>query len=640
MRSLLAWADGGVRPQDDLFRFVNGGFLERGVIPDDRDAAGVWYEVNDRVQHDLEDIVASTGTGHKRGTPEQLVGDFYASFMDLPRLAALGDTLLRELIAEAVDFDDLTGLSARFGLLLCHQLDSIVRFSVVADPNDPAAYLPRFSPGGIGLPSRDYYTDPAKLPLRNAYLAHITKMFSLVGTDDAPVQAERAYALEVELAALHASTSDARRVETSAKRRRLWRVKRWMPNLDWDALLEVLGLDGTGDPYLLLPNENYLKALSALLTPERLADWRAWMRWRVVEGLADYASAPIAGAHWAFNDRWYAGIDTPEPRARRALGYIEHFLGEAMGQLYVRRRYPKQAAGRMEQLVTAIADEYASTISGAHWLTPETRKRALHKLSWMGARIGAPSRWGDYTTLRIEPDDLLGNALRATHHLTETAIDRLFGVTNGEQWQIPPHVVNSYYDLSKNQIVFPAAFLQPPFFDLEADDAVNYGAIGSIIAHEMSHAFDDRGSHFDGEGHLAEWWLPEDRERYSETVSRFAAQLQASGLNGKLVVDEAIADLGGLMVAYRAWRRTITTEEPPPIDGLSAKQRFFIAYAGIWRSLIRPEDRAARFATDPHPPAEVRCNQIVRNFDPFFVAFNVVPSDPMWLPPRERITLW
>jgi putative endopeptidase len=319
---------------------------------------------------------------------------------------------------------------------------------------------------------------------------------------------------------------------------------------------------------------------------------------------------------------------------------VEHFLGEAMGQLYAQARYPKRAAERVERLIAAIAAEYSTTITNAHWLTQATRKRALRKLSWLGARIGAPQRWHDYSTLLIEPDDLLGNALRATSHLTETAVDRLFGIVNGEQWQIPPHVVNSYYDLSRNQIVFPAAFLQPPFFDLEADDAVNYGAIGAVIAHEMSHAFDDRGSHFDGEGHLAEWWLPEDRERYTEMVASFATQLDASGLNGKLVVDEAIADLGGLMVAYRAWRRTITAAEPAPSDGLSAKQRFFIAYAGIWRLLVRPEEQAARLATDPHPPAVVRCNQIVRNFDPFFAAFGVVPSDAMWLPPRERITLW
>ncbi|MDR0435160.1 MAG: M13 family metallopeptidase, partial [Propionibacteriaceae bacterium] len=297
MRSLLSWSDASVRPQDDLFRYVNGAFLDQAVIRPDRDAAGVWYEVNDRVQHDLEDIIASTGTGHKRGTPEQLVGDFYASFMDLPRLAAKGDTLLRELISDAAGFTDLSGLSARFGLLLRHQLDSVLRFSVVADPNNPTVYLPRFSPGGIGLPSRDYYTAAAHQELRDAYRAHIVDMFTLVGWDDASAQAGRAYAMEAELAALHETTSGSRRVAGEARRHRLWRVKRWMPGLDWDALLEQLGLTGADDPYLLLPNEDYLKAVAALLTTDRLTDWRAWTVWRVVEGLADYAPAPVANAH-------------------------------------------------------------------------------------------------------------------------------------------------------------------------------------------------------------------------------------------------------------------------------------------------------------------------------------------------------
>ncbi|MDR1355136.1 MAG: M13 family metallopeptidase [Propionibacteriaceae bacterium] len=640
MRSLLAYSDATVRPQDDLFRFTNATFLTEATIPADQDAVGVWHEVHGRVRHDLENIIAAIGVGHRRGTPEQLVGDFYASFVDLPRIAAKGDALLHELVVDAAAFSDLTGLSARFGMLLRHQLDSILRFCVVSDPNEPTSYLPRFSPGGIGLPNRDYYTDPAHQELRAAYRRHMLQLLTLVALPDADVIAERAYNLETELAALHESVSDARRVESEAGRRRLWRIKRWMPSLDWDAMLGELGLAGSADPYLLVPNENYLKAVAALLTTERLADWRAWMIWRVVEGLADYAPAPIANAHWEFIDHWYAGLDVPQPRKRRALSYLEHFLAEAMGQLYTQLRYPTQTAVHIERLVAEIASEYSTTIANAHWLTPATRKRALHKLAWLGARLGAPKSWHDYSTLLIEPDDLLGNALRATSHLTETAVNRLFANDSVDQWQIPPHVVNSYYDLSKNQIVFPAAFLQPPFFDPELDDAANYGAIGAIIAHEMSHAFDDRGSHFDGEGHLAEWWLPEDRERYAEIVERFSAQLSAIGLNGHLVVDEAIADLGGLLVSYRAWRRTITENEPEPIEGLSAKQRFFISYAGIWRILMRPEESSARKANDPHPPAQVRCNQIVRNFDPFFAAFGVVPSDKMWLPPRERITLW
>jgi putative endopeptidase len=676
--SLSQWRDADVRPQDNLFAHANGRFLRTAQIRPDREAAGVWYEVNDRVQHDLEDIVGSVGVGHPRCTPEQLVGEFHASFMDLPRLAAQGDDLLRELVADVVAAADIGQLSARFGLLCRHQLDSLLRFSVVADPRDPGEYILRWSQGGIGLPSREYYLAPEYAETLSAYRMHVANMLALAGQPNAQAQAERVVWLETELAKNHTTIAEARDVERAFRPLRLTQVSKLAPTINWFELLAQLDLSADGDPEMIVAQPEYLIAVAPLLVAERLDDWRAWAAWRVIEGLADYGPAPLANAHWEFTDTRLRGLDAPEPRSRRVLAYVEHFLGEAMGQLYVGRRYPKRAAERIETLIKNIVAEYASTISNAHWLTMATRGRALKKLNWLGARIGAPKVWHNYSTLDIEPDDLLGNALRASSHITETQVDKLFGLTNGEDWQIPAHVVNSYYDLSKNQIVFPAAFLQPPFFDIDADDAYNYGAIGAIIAHEISHGFDARGSRFDGEGRLVEWWLPEDREGYDEVISRFAQQLDelpvrdetnggdcgkdadagdrasdhagssagsGSGgprLDGKLVVNEAFADLAGLIVAYRAWRRTIApgADEGEEIDGYTPAQRFFLAYAGIWRTVERPEERAVRLATDPHPPAEVRCNQIVRNFDPFHVAFAVKPADPMWLRPALRVNLW
>lgn len=646
--NLSQWRDVDVRPQDDLFRHANGAFLATAQIPPDREATGIWYEVNDRVQHDLEDIVASVGVGHPTCTPEQLVGEFHASFMDLPRLAAQGDDLLRELVADVYGANDIGQLSARFGLLCRHQLDSLLRFSIVADPRQPGEYIPRWSQGGIGLPSREYYLAPEHAETLSVYRIHVAEMFELAEQENASDKAERVVWLETELAKSHTTVAEARDVQRALKPLHLTQVSKLAPTLNWYELLLQLDLGADGNPEMIVAQPEYLIAISALLTEEHIDDWRAWAAWRVIEGLADYGPAPLANAHWHFTDTQLRGLDTPEPRSRRVLAYVEHFLGEAMAQLYVKRRYPRQAAERIETLIKNIVAEYGSTISNAHWLTMATRGRALKKLGWMGARVGAPKAWHDYSTLHIEPDDLLGNALRASSHLTETQVDKLFGRTSGEDWQIPAHVVNSYYDLSKNQIVFPAAFLQPPFFDMEADDAYNYGAIGAIIAHEISHGFDARGSRFDGEGYITEWWLPEDREGYNEVIAAFEKQLNdlspqgAGSLNGELVVNEAFADLAGLIVAYRAWRRTIApgAYEGDEIDGYTPAQRFFMAYAGIWRTVARPEERVARLATDPHPPAEVRCNQTVRNFDPFHVAFDIKPSDPMWLRPAFRVNLW
>jgi putative endopeptidase len=367
-----------------------------------------------------------------------------------------------------------------------------------------------------------------------------------------------------------------------------------------------------------------------------LPRWRPWLAWRVVQGLADYGPAPIANAQWEFNDTVLRGLEQPEPRSARVLEYVEHFLGDAMGQLYARRRYTAKVQARIGALVGNVLAEYAQTLAGVPWMSEVTRKRAIEKLGWLGARIGAPTRWHDYSELFIAPDDLLGNALRAASHLTESQVDKLVGNENGEEWQIPPHVVNAYYDIHRNEIVFPAAFLQPPYFDPDADDASNYGAIGAIVAHEISHGFDARGSRFDGRGRVRGWWLPGDAQAYAEIRARLVGQLADElGEGAELKADEAMSDLAGLAVAYRAWLRTTEGD----VDEAAAR-RFFTSYAGIWRTVQRPEEARRRAATDPHPPPRTRCNLALTNFDPFHAAFGVKPSDGMWLRPGLRVRLW
>ncbi len=643
---LLRHGDPTVRPQDDLFDHVNGRFMRTARIPDDRDGTGVWHEVHDRVRRDLEHIVATLGTGHPKGTPAQLVGDFHASFTDLPRLAAQGNDTLIELLTEAMRFDTPRQLSARFGLLMRHRLGSVLGVQIVIDRDNPSRYVPRFTQGGLGLPGADYYLSDAHAGLRNTYLELIERMFELVGLPDAAGMAFKVLIVESQLAALHADAITNRDVEASHNPIRFDKLQYLTRNLAWVPMLYEIDLRAEADPLLIIAQPDFVKGLDALLTADRMDDWRAWVAWRVVGGLADYATPMLASTYWHFLDVDLGGLAAVQPRNARVLAHVEHYLGDAMGQLYVERHFKAGARERISALIKAIIAEYRNTLESVHWLTTPTRAAALDKLDRLSFRVGYPRWWHDYSTLDIRPDDLLGNALRAAGHLTETDIDRLAGRESGEDWQVPPHVVNAYYDVSRNEIVFPAAFLQPPFFDPEAEDALNYGAIGSIIAHEISHAFDDRGSHFDAAGRFKEWWTPTDREAFQRVRAQFVQQLAATpspdvpgvALNGELTVSEAMSDLGGLAVAYRAWRRTNPTEAV--IDGTTAAQRFFLSHAGIWRQKEVIEETRFRLANDPHPPHKVRCNLTVRNFDPFHVAFDVRPGDGMWLRPGERLSLW
>lgn len=635
---LLRHGDLQVRPQDDLYRCVNGAFLRHGSIRADREAAGAWHDVDDRVRFDLEHLVGTIGPGNAKGTPAQLVGDFHSSFTDVPRLAAQGDDLLIALIDEASQVATMTELSTRFGLLARHQLDSVLRFGVIADPDEPSRYLPRWTQGGLGLPSREHYQND---DLRQRYRAHVAQMFTMTGQPDPQTQADHVLDLETALAQAQLNTVDAQDVHASTRAIRLSVAASMAPNINWKALLGQLDLAAESNPEMIIAQPAYLQAISRLIMPSRLAAWRAWLAWKVISGLADYATPPLANAHWAFTDLALRGLSAPEPRQARVLGYVEHFLGEAMGQLYVERHYSQTHRIRVAAMMRHIISEYRHTFSRLHWLSPGTRQRAVDKLDHLGFRIGAPRSWHDYSTLDIRPDDLLGNALRAAGHMVESDVDRLMGHSTGEEWQIPPHAVNASYDLARNQLIVPAAVLRPPFFDPDADDAVNYGAIGSIIAHEIGHGFDDRGSRFDGHGRLWEWWRPDDRDNYRRIIAQLTAQLDESGANGSLTVNEALSDLGGLAIAWRAWRRSLgTAGDPEPQDGWTGAQRFFLSHAAIWRRIERPEHTALRALTDPHPAEEIRCNLTVRNLDPFHAAFAVKPRHPMWLRPGLRVNLW
>lgn len=612
-------------------------------IPTQSDGVGVWHEVHHRVQHDLEHIVSTLGTGHPKGSPEQLVADFYASFTDLPRLAAQGNAELVQLIGQFTDFSSPRALSAKLGELMRLQIDSVLNFSSVPDRYIPDRKLPRFSPGGLGLPSPEFYTESAYQPIRDQYQSHLERLVDLLGISDATGVATRSIHFETELAKLRIATLEDDHFHPTRVNRLQFQTRR----IDWLPLLFELGIGIEKDPEIVLTHPDYLRGIDDLLTESWLEEWRSWITTRVLTGLADYASPPVAATQFAFTDQSLGGLASPRPRNVRVLDHIEFYLGDAIGQLYVSRHFTESADQAVHCIISNIITEYRETLRAVPWMTSTTRAAAIDKLNHLTIRVGHPRWWQDYSGLDIRPDDLLGNAIRASEHVTKTVLDRLNGNESGEDWQVMPHVVNAYYEESRNEIVLPAAFLQPPFFDQNADDAENYGAIGSIIAHEISHAFDDRGSKFDGYGRFRQWWTPTDREQFDLVRKSFVEKLSDLSspewpeipINGDLTADEAISDLGGLTVAYRAWRRTKPLDSQLD-DERSPTQRFFLSHAGIWRRKEVDAETSYRLVNDPHPPNELRCNFTLTQFAPFHAAFGVKPGDGMWVRPGERLFLW
>lgn len=617
--------------------------MKLASIPPESDGVGVWHEVHNRVQLDLQHIVANLGTGHPKGSPEQLVSDFYASFTDLPRLAAVGNEQLLSLVDSLTNFNTTRGLSGKLGVLMKLQIDSVFNFSAASDRYIPDRKLPRFSPGGIGLPTPNFYTDPAYSEILRQYVNHLTNLGKIVGLPDAAKAAENSVLFETKLANLRLETNQ----EDQYHPIRLNRLQLSSRKIEWMTLLFQLGLKIEHDPEIILTQPQYLAGIQDFFSDSQLDSWRDWMTFRVITGLADYGSPELAAAHFTFIDQVLGGLAQVRPRNVRVLDQIEFYLGDAIGQLYSKRHFSENSKNAITSIVTNIVTEYSETLRSLFWMTTPTRAAAMEKLKLLKVKIGHPRWWQDYSDLDIRPDDLFGNAIRAAEFVTKTSLDSVEGNETGEDWQVPPQVVNAYYEQAKNEIVLPAAFLHPPFFDANNDDAENYGAIGSIIAHEISHAFDAKGSMFDGYGRFREWWTPSDRERYELVRKRFSAQLSKLTspvfpdihLNGDLCSDEAMSDLGGLAVAYRAWRRT-KPDDTTLDQGATPRQRFFLSYASIWRRKEVLAETSFRLASDPHPPNEVRCNFTLSQFAPFHETFQVKPGDGMWLRPSKRLQLW
>lgn len=643
----LSYLDAGARPQDDLFGHVNGRWLTDYDIPADRATDGAFRLLADRAEEQVRDLI-TTASGPV-GSDAQRIGDLYASFMDTARVDAVGLAPLLAELALVSDAADAAALAAVLGGLQRTGVGGGAGAYVDTDSKDSTRYLLHFTQSGLGLPDESYYREPAHAAVLAAYPEHIARMLSLVFGGDQAETAARIVALETKLAAAHWDVVKRRDADLSYNLRRFADLADEAPGFDWAGWLSAVGTSTDVVAEVVVRQPDFLVAFAALWAAEPLEDWQAWLSWRLISGRAPILTDDLIAENFAFYGRLLSGTEEIRDRWKRGVGLVEGLMGDAVGKLYVDRHFPPAHKARMDELVANLREAYRVSITNLEWMTPETRQRALAKLDKFTPKIGYPARWRDYSALVIDAGDLYGNYLRgqAVEHDRELA--KLGSEVDRDEWFMTPQTVNAYYNPGMNEIVFPAAILQPPFFDADADDAANYGGIGAVIGHEIGHGFDDQGAKYDGDGNLVDWWTDADRAEFGLRTKALIEQYEAFSpraleashhVNGAFTVGENIGDLGGLSIALLAYELSLGGAEAPVIDGLTGVQRVYFGWAQVWRTKSRDAEAIRRLAVDPHSPPEFRCNGVIRNIDSFYEAFDVSTSDELYLEPAERVRIW
>lgn len=649
----LSHVDPQARPQDDLFGHVNGRWLTDYEVPADRATDGAFRLLHDRAEEQIRDIITQAAeSGAAAGTDEQRIGDLYASFMDEQTIAARG---LAPLLAELALIDgaaDRDALAAVLGGLERTGVSGGAGVYVDTDSKDSTRYLLHMSQSGLGLPDESYYRDEQHAEILAAYPGHIARMFALVYGDTAGDPADtaaRIVALESKLAASHWDVVKRRDADLTYNLRTFADLSGDAPGFDWTGWLGALGTTPEKVSELVLRQPDYVTAFAALWASEDLEDWKAWTRWRLIHSRAGLLTDDLVAENFDFYGRTLSGTEQNRDRWKRGVSLVEGLMGDALGKLYVAKYFPPEAKARMDELVANLREAYRVSINELDWMTPETRAKALVKLDKFTPKIGYPARWRDYSALVVERDDLYGNYRRGHVVNSDRELAKLGGPVDRDEWFMTPQTVNAYYNPGMNEIVFPAAILQPPFFDADADDAANYGGIGAVIGHEIGHGFDDQGAKYDGDGNLVDWWTDADRAEFGVRTKALIDQyekftpraLDASHhVNGAFTVGENIGDLGGLSIALLAYELSLKGQEAPVIDGLTGVQRVYFGWAQVWRTKSRDAEAIRRLAVDPHSPPEFRCNGVIRNIDSFYEAFDVSETDELYLDPAERVRIW
>jgi putative endopeptidase len=637
----LAELDPDIRPQDDLFRHVNGKWIERTAIPDDKARYGSFHILAEEAEKAVRDIIVEAQTAEP-GTEERKFGDLYASFLDEERIEKLGAEPLKPLLDEVDAIGAVDGFLTTLGRLERQGTNGFFQLFVDNDPGNPERYLVFLEQGGLGLPDESYYREEKFADIRAAYLSFVEKMLALAGVTDAAARAARIVALETEIAARHWDNVKTRDSEAT------YNLTTWDRVDGFDLWLTALDVPDGALAELVVREPSFVTGLASLLDDDHLEAWTDWLRWQVIRSNAAYLSSEFVAANFDFYGKTLTG--TPELRARwkRGVSLVEGSMGEAIGRIYVERHFPPEAKASMDVLVANLIEAYRQSIRELSWMTEATRERALQKLDKFTPKIGFPVKWRDYSSLSIDASDLLGN-VRATNEFEfQRELGKIGKPLDRDEWFMTPQTINAYYNPGFNEIVFPAAILQYPFFDESRDAAGNYGAIGAVIGHEIGHGFDDQGSKYDGDGRLTDWWTEEDRAAFEKLTASLIAQYDALAprqipehhVNGALTIGENIGDLGGLGIAWKAYLISLGDAESPIIDGLTGAERFFLSWAQAWQQKSRDEEAIRLISIDPHSPNEFRCTQIVRNIGEFYETFGVTRADDLWLDPSERVTIW
>ena len=643
----LAGFDRSLRPQDDLFRYVSGEWLKTAVIPADRANYGAFTMLDDQAQADVHELVEKAANLPHRapGSDEQKIGDFYLSFMDTARIEELGLAPLKselarvDAVANRADLVGYMGYAQSIGVL--HPL----WYFVSQDEKNATAYISNIYQRGLTLPDRDYYlkSDEKYVAIRAKYQAYVANLLKLAGFPNADDGARRIAALENRLAQAHWTRVQNRDAEATYNKYNIAEANALTPGLDWAQFLAGAQADAHE---LVIAQPSYVTALGKAITEIPLEDWKLYMKYKLIDQYAPYLSSAYADLNFDLHLKTLKGIEENQPRWKRAVDAIDESLGDIAGRLYVAEHFAPDAKRRMDELVANLLKAYKVSIDSLEWMSPETRAAAQEKLAKFTVKIGYPDKWKDYSALTIDSTDLVGNLLRSARVEHQRYTAKLGKPVDRTEWLMTPQTVNAYYYPPMNDIVFPAAILRPPFFNVAADDATNYGAIGAVIGHEISHGFDDQGRKYDGDGNLRDWWTDEDAKRFKERAARIVAQYGAYSpiddmkVNGELTLGENIGDLSGLAIAYKAYKIAMGDRTAPVIDGFTGDQRFFLGWSQVWRRKYRDEDLRQRLVTDPHSPSEYRCNGIVTNMTAFYTAFGLKEGDKLYRPPSDRVQIW
>ena len=636
-----------VSPGDNFADYVNGTWYKNTKIPADKASYGAFDLLYDQSQKDVKAIIEDAAKGDNAdGSDKQKIGDYFAAFMNRKDRDAKGikpiqpDLKAIDLIANYTDLANYFGVSNRTGVTVP------INIFVSQDSKNPNEYVLTTWQSGISLPEREYYTstDAKMTDIRKKYVAHIEKMLQLCNIENPTENATKVMALETAIASSHMKKEDTRDVVKLYNKYNTADLKTLMPDFDWKAMLKTAGMDK--EKTIIISQVENTKSLNNIIKNTPLDTWKIYLKWGLINRNANRLNSALDKQDFEFYSKILYGVEKPEEDWKRAVNAVNGALGEMVGKVYVEKHFSPEAKERMVTLVKNLLKAYTESIKRLDWMSADTKKQALAKVDKFMIKIGYPDTWRDYSALRVSKNDLYGNAVRANEFVYKRELDKLGKPVDRTEWGMTPQTVNAYYNPSLNEIVFPAAILQPPFFDLKADDAVNYGGIGAVIGHEIGHGFDDQGATFDGDGVMKNWWTPNDLTAFKAKTNALVAQYNGFkafpdlNVNGDFTLGENIGDLGGLSIAIKAYKASLNGKEAPVMDGFTGMQRVFLGWGQVWGEKAREEAIRSQIAGDPHSPAKFRINGVVRNIPEFYEAFKIKSTDSLYLAPEKRVKIW